>query len=154
MEAIGPITTSSSLVGTLESVLSDLLSPRHDVQGHCEYFLSSLVFTDFSVISVGPPMRDLLKLYKSLAVPGLEIDFADIIVLANLSRLLITLRSDTGETQNVVKRVIECRDALVSLVVQLAKAQEVDDENLMDDFQKRSTAKLLDLAKVKTIFFS
>ena len=115
--------------------------------------LLSLNINDFSVISVGPPMRDLLKLYKSLAVPGLEIDFADIIVLANLSRLLITLRSDTGETQNVVKRVIECRDALVSLVVQLAKAQEVDDENLMDDFQKRSTAKLLDLAKVKTIFF-
>ena len=115
--------------------------------------LLSLNINDFSVISVGPPMRDLLKLYKSLAVPGLEIDFADIIVLANLSRLLITLRSDTGETQNVVKRVIECRDALVSLVVQLAKAQEVDDENLMDDFQKRSTAKLLDLAKVKTVFF-
>ena len=115
--------------------------------------LLSLNINDFSVISVGPPMRDLLKLYKSLAVPGLEIDFADIIVLANLSRLLITLRSDTGETQNVVKRVIECRDALVGLVVQLAKAQEVDDENLMDDFQKRSTAKLLDLAKVKTIFF-
>ena len=115
--------------------------------------LLSLNINDFSVISVGPPMRDLLKLYKSLAVPGLEIDFADIIVLANLSRLLITLRSDTGETQNVVKRVIECRDALVSLVVQLAKAQDVDDENLMDDFQKRSTAKLLDLAKVKTIFF-
>ena len=116
--------------------------------------LLSLNINDFSVISVGPPMRDLLKLYKSLAVPGLEIDFADIIVLANLSRLLITLRSDTGETQNVVKRVIECRDALVSLVVQLAKAQEVDDENLMDDFQKRSTAKLLDLAKVKTIFLA
>ena len=117
-------------------------------------FLLSLNFNDFSVISVGPPMRDLLKLYKSLSVPGLKIDFADIFVLVNLSRLLITLRSDTAETQNVVKRVIDCRDALVSLVVQLAKAQEVDDENLIDDFQKRSTAKLLDLAKVKTIFFS
>ena len=94
-------------------------------------------------------MRVILELYKSLTVPSLELDFSDILLLGNLSCMLIALRSDTGETQNVVKRVIECRDALVSLVVQLAKAQEVDDEDLVADFQKRSTAKLLDLSKVK-----
>ena len=30
-------TQGYSLVTVLESMLSDLLSPRHDVQGHCKY---------------------------------------------------------------------------------------------------------------------
>lgn len=93
-------------------------------------------------------MRLVVQLYKSLIIPSPDIDFSDIARLSNLSAQLILLKSDSGETQNVVKRVIESRDALVSLVVQLVKAQEISDDELVADFANRSAIKLLDLSKV------
>ena len=93
-------------------------------------------------------MRLVVQLYKSLIIPSPDIDFSDIARLSNLSHTLILLKSDSGETQNVVKRVIESRDALVSLVVQLVKAQEISDDELVADFANRSAIKLLDLSKV------
>ena len=93
-------------------------------------------------------MRLVVQLYKTLTIPYPDIDFSDIARLSNLSHTLILLKSDSGETQNVVKRVIESRDALVSLVVQLVKAQEISDDELVADFANRSAIKLLDLSKV------
>ena len=93
-------------------------------------------------------MRLVVQLYKTLIIPSPDIDFSDIARLSNLSHTLILLKSDSGETQNVVKRVIESRDALVSLVVQLVKAQEICDDELVADFANRSAIKLLDLSKV------
>ena len=93
-------------------------------------------------------MRLVVQLYKTLIIPSPDIDFSDIARLSNLSAQLILLKSDSGETQNVVKRVIESRDALVSLVVQLVKAQEISDDELIADFANRSAIKLLDLSKV------
>ena len=93
-------------------------------------------------------MRLVVQLYKTLTIPYPDIDFSDIARLSNLSAQLILLKSDSGETQNVVKRVIESRDALVSLVVQLVKAQEISDDELIADFANRSAIKLLDLSKV------
>ena len=93
-------------------------------------------------------MRLVVQLYKTLIIPSPDIDFSDIARLSNLSHTLILLKSDSGETQNVVKRVIESRDALVSLVVQLVKAQEISDDELVADFANRSAIKLLDLSKV------
>ena len=93
-------------------------------------------------------MRLVVQLYKTLTIPYPDIDFSDIARLSNLSAQLILLKSDSGETQNVVKRVIESRDALVSLVVQLVKAQEISDDELVADFANRSAIKLLDLSKV------
>ena len=93
-------------------------------------------------------MRLVVQLYKTFIVPSPEIDFSDIARLSNLSAQLILLKSDSGETQNVVKRLIESRDALVSLIVQLVKAQEISDDELVADFANRSAIKLLDLSKV------
>ena len=93
-------------------------------------------------------MRLVVQLYKTLIVPSPEVDFSDIACLSNLSAQLILLKSDSGETQNVVKRLIESRDALVSLIVQLVKAQEISDDELVADFANRSAIKLLDLSKV------
>ena len=93
-------------------------------------------------------MRLVVQLYKSLIIPSPDIDFSDIARLSNLSAQLILLKSDSGETQNVVKRVIKSRDALVSLFVQLVKAQEISDDELVADFANRSAIKLLDLSKV------
>ena len=93
-------------------------------------------------------MRLVVQLYKTFIVPSPEIDFSDIACLSNLSAQLILLKSDSGETQNVVKRLIESRDALVSLIVQLVKAQEISDDELVADFANRSAIKLLDLSKV------
>ena len=98
-------------------------------------------------------MRLVVQLYKSLIIPSPDIDFSDIARLSNLSAQLILLKSDSGETQNVVKRVIESRDALVSLVVQLVKAQEISDDELVADFANRSAIKLLDLSKVVYVLF-
>ena len=93
-------------------------------------------------------MRLVVQLYKTFIVPSPDIDFSDIARLSNLSAQLILLKSDSGETQNVVKRLIESRDALVSLIVQLVKAQEISDDELVADFANRSAIKLLDLSKV------
>ena len=97
-------------------------------------------------------MRLVVQLYKTFIVPSPEIDFSDIACLSNLSAQLILLKSDSGETQNVVKRLIESRDALVSLIVQLVKAQEISDDELVADFANRSAIKLLDLSKVSLVF--
>ena len=83
-----------------------------------------------------------------------EVDFLALANLSTLSTMVNELRSESRETQNVLKRAQESRDGLVNLIIQMVKSIDSGDDDLLADFSTRASAKILDLAKVRNLAFT
>ena len=109
--------------------------------------IGSKIRSDYgSVVSVRGSMDLIGQLFS--ATESNEVDFLALANLSTLSTMVNELRSESRETQNVLKRAQESRDGLVNLIIQMVKSIDSGDDDLLADFSTRASAKILDLAKV------
>ena len=112
--------------------------------------IGSKIQSDYgSVLSVRLAMNMIGQLFS--ATESNEINFGALANLASLSAFVNELRSESRETQNVLKRALESRDGLVNLIIQMVKSTDSGDDDLLADFSSRASSKILDLAKVKNL---
>lgn len=114
--------------------------------------IGSKIQSDYgSVGSVRVAMNLIGQLFS--VTESSEVDFLALANLSTLSTLVNELRSESRETQNVLKRAQESRDGLVNLMIQMVKSIDSGDDDLLADFSTRASSKILDLAKVRNISF-
>ena len=112
--------------------------------------IGSKIQSDYgSILSVRLPMNMIGQLFS--ATESNEINFRALANLSSLSAFVNELRSESRETQNVLKRALESRDGLVNLIIQMVKSTDSGDDDLLADFSSRASSKILDLAKVKNL---
>ena len=123
---------------------SPLMIACHQITSN---LIGSKIQSDYgSVVSVRGAMHLVGKLFNSSE--SNEVSYSALASLSSLSMMVTELRSESRETQNVLKRALESRDHLVNLMIQMIKSSDCADDDLLADFSSRTSSKLLDLAKI------
>ena len=101
---------------------------------------------------VRPHMNLIKQLYATVS-EDCDFEFGDLCHISTFSVLLSELSTEKQETRNLVKNILESRDALANLMAQLVKSKESEIESEMcGDFSKRVIGKLLDISKVNLTY--
>ena len=98
-------------------------------------------------LEVRPHIHYIEKLYETVSEDG-DFGFDHLCLISTLSFSLAELSTEKQETRNLVKNILESRDVLASLLAQLVKSKENENQNeLCGDYSKRILTKLLDISK-------